>query len=385
MQLDTTALLTELVAIDSTNLTLDPHGAGEGAMATRLGGLLDRLGFTVSMQEVSPGRPNVLGVRHGDPSLPTLLFEAHLDTVPAPPGGIPIRREGDRLFGRGSCDCKGALAAMLCALEQVIADDASLPTLLIAGVVDEETAMTGSAALLAALPPIAGAVIAEPTSLLPVRAHHGVVRVAVTAHGRSAHAATAHLGVNAVLAAARALDALDRDLVRPLAATDHTLTGPATLTPTVIHGGIAPNIVPDACEVILDRRTAPGTTSATALTEIDAVLESLRRAGDDLRLGSPFVALPSVETPADDPIVTAAERAASSALGRPVIAGGVAFATDACHLLGTGGIPSVVLGPGSIDQAHTADEWVDLREVETAVAVYTGIVREFARMLPAER
>jgi acetylornithine deacetylase/succinyl-diaminopimelate desuccinylase-like protein len=383
--METTALLTELVAIDSTNSTLDPHGAGEGAMATRLAELLDGLGFAVSVQEIAPGRPNVLGVRHGDPSLPTLLFEAHLDTVPAPPGGIPVRREVDRLFGRGSCDCKGALAAMLCALEQVSSDAASLPTVLLAGVADEETAMTGSAALLGALPTIAGAVIAEPTSLVPVRAHHGVVRVAMTAHGRAAHAATAHLGVNAILAAARALDALDRDVVRPLAATDHALTGPATLTPSVIRGGIAPNIVPDACEVILDRRTAPGTTSAAAWAEIDAVLESLRRAGDDVRLGAPFVALPSVETPADDPIVTAAERAASRALGRPVIAGGVAFATDACHLLGTGGIPSVVLGPGSIEQAHTADEWVDLREVETAVAIYAGIVREFARPLPAGR
>jgi acetylornithine deacetylase/succinyl-diaminopimelate desuccinylase-like protein len=137
--------------------------------------------------------------------------------------------------------------------------------------------------------------------------------------------------------------------------------------------------------VILDRRTAPGTTSAAALAEIDSVLESVRRAGDDVRLGAPFVALPSVETPADDPIVIAAERAASHALGRPVLAGGVAFATDACHLVGSGGIPSVVLGPGSIEQAHTADEWVDLREVETAVAIYAGIVREFARTLPTGR
>jgi acetylornithine deacetylase len=233
------------------------------------------------------------------------------------------------------------------------------------------------------LPPIAGAVIAEPTLLLPVRAHLGVMRVAVTAHGRAAHAATAHLGVNAVVAAARAVDALDRDLVRRLAVTDHALTGPATLTPSMIRGGVAPNIVPDECEVILDRRTAPGTTTAAALAEIDAVLEPLRLAGDDLRLGTPFVALPSVETPADDPIVTACERAVTSALGRAVTAGGVAFATDACHLFGAGGIPSVVLGPGSIDQAHTVDEWVDLGEVETAVAIYEGIVREFARTVPA--
>jgi acetylornithine deacetylase len=217
-----------------------------------------------------------------------------------------------------------------------------------------------------------------------VRAHHGVVRLAMTAHGRAAHAATAHLGVNAVVAAARAVDALDRELVRPLAALDHPLTGPATLTPTVIRGGIAPNVVPDTCEVVLDRRTAPGTTASRALEEIEAVLEPLRRAGDDLRVSEPFVALPSVETPADAAVVDAAEQAASRVLARPVTAGGVAFATDACHLFGHGGIPSVVLGPGSIDQAHTVDEWVDLREVQTAVAIYRGIVHELAA-LPSAR
>jgi succinyl-diaminopimelate desuccinylase len=373
-------LLTELVGIDSTNSTLDPHGAGEAAMAERLADLLDGLGFVVDVREVAPGRPNVLGVRAGDLASPALLFEAHLDTVPSPPGGIPVRREGDRLSGRGACDCKGALAAMLVALEQMIADGEALPTLAFAGAVDEETAMTGSAALLASLPPVGGAVIAEPTSLLPVRAHHGVVRVAMTAHGRAVHAAKAPLGVNAILAAARAVDALDRQLIRRLAATDHALTGPATLTPTVIRGGIAPNVVPDTCEVVLDRRTAPGTTSALALAEIEQVLAPLRDGGDDLRIGVPFVALPSVETPSDAAVVAAAERAASRALGRAVVAGGVAFATDACHLFGEGKIPSVVLGPGSIDQAHTVDEWVDLREVELAVGIYRDVVREFVRV-----
>ena len=136
--------------------------------------------------------------------------------------------------------------------------------------------------------------------------------------------------------------------------------------------------MPDRCEVIVDRRTPPGTTPATVVDEIEAVLDRQRRAGDEVRLGTPFVALPGVETDAADPVMVAAERAASATLGRTVVAGGVPFATDACHLLGTGGIPCVVLGPGSIDQAHTADEWVDLREVVAAVDIYEALVHHFA-------
>ncbi len=377
--MDVVDLLIELVSIDSTNATLDPAGPGEAAMAARLAALLRELGLDVETREVTPGRPNVLGTLPGNPTWPSLLFEAHLDTVPAPPGGIPVRRDGDILFGRGACDCKGALAAMLVAIERVAATDPSTrPTVLVAGAVDEETAMTGSAALLAMLPAAGGAVVAEPTSLVPIRAHHGVVRAAITAYGRAAHAATAHLGVNAINAMARTVTALDEELGRRLAATPHPLAGPALLNATVVHGGSAPNIVPDRCEVIVDRRTPPGTTPATVVGEIEAVLDGRRRAGDDVRLGEPFVALPGVETDAGDPVVVAAERAASAALGRPVVAGGVPFATDACHLLGTAGIPCVVLGPGSIDQAHTADEWVDLRQVVAAVDIYEALVHHFA-------
>ena len=378
--MDAVDLLTELVAIDSTNSTLDPGGAGEAAMAARLTELLNGLGFTVEQHEVAPGRPDVLGTLPGDDRLGTLLFEAHLDTVPSPPGGIPIERDGRRLYGRGACDCKGAIAAMLTAIERVAATGAPRPTILFAGVVDEETAMTGAAALLDVLPPVDAALVAEPTSLVPIRAHNGVVRAALTAHGRAAHAAKAHLGVNALVVAARAVTALDEDLGRRLAVIEHPLAGPGLLTPTVVHGGTAPNVVPDRCEVILDRRTAPGTGPDEAVREIETVLERLRAGGDDVRLGEPFVALPGVETPATHPVVVAAERAATTVLGRPVPAAGVPFATDACRLLGTGAIPCVVLGPGSIDQAHTVDEWVDLDEVELAVAVYEGVVRELVAL-----
>ena len=145
--MDVDALLVELVSIDSTNPKLDPSAPGEAAMGERLGELLVSLGFSVETHVVAPGRSNVVGVLPGDPSLPAVLLEAHLDTVPAPAGGIPVRRDGERLYGRGACDCKGALAAMLVAVERLAASATPRPTIVLAGVVDEETSMTGSAAL----------------------------------------------------------------------------------------------------------------------------------------------------------------------------------------------------------------------------------------------
>src|SRR6478735_4954998 len=150
--MDVVDLLSELVAIDSTNRTIAPDGAGERAMAAALDGLLVGLGFTVTQHEVTPGRPNVVGVRPGTPGAPTILLEAHLDTVPTPPG-LVLTRTADRLGGRGSCDCKGALAAMLVAIDQVTGQ-AEVPTIVVAGSVDEEAGMTGAAALLAQLPPV---------------------------------------------------------------------------------------------------------------------------------------------------------------------------------------------------------------------------------------
>ena len=364
--MDVIELLDRLVRIDSVNPALDARGAGEAAVAELLTGELGRLGLDATTDEALPGRPNVVAVLPGAEGAPRLLLEAHMDTVPQPEPPVEVGVDGDRFSGRGACDTKGSCAAMLAAVARLAREDLPHATVVFAAVVDEESGMAGSRALARSGPAVDYAVIGEPTSLRPVRAHNGVVRFALVAHGEAAHTSQAHLGVNAIAAAARALTAIDAAVTtrRP-----HPLTGPALLTPAVVEGGTAVNTVPDRCEVRFDRRLAPGETTDAALAEIDAALEPLRAGGDQIVREDPTLVLAAAETAADHPFIRAAERAAGQT------AEGAPYCTDACVLSGEHGLPFAVLGPGSIEQAHTAGEWVSVDEVRRAVEIYVALAR----------
>ena len=239
--------------------------------------------------------------------------------------------------------------------------------------------MTGSRALLEQLPRVDGEIVGEPTSLRPVRVHNGMLRFRIIARGAAAHTSRAHLGVNAIAAASRLVLAIQDALLPQLEQRSHPLAGPALITAAMIDGGVAPNLVPSRCVIHVDRRLAPGEDPAAALAEVDALLMEARRRGDDVSREEPFISLPAVEIPADDGLVVAAEAVVSSELGEPVSSGGVPYGTDASNLAGVGGIPCVVIGPGSIDQAHTDEEWVDRAEVGRASAIYEAIIRRFAQ------
>jgi acetylornithine deacetylase/succinyl-diaminopimelate desuccinylase-like protein len=375
---DVEALLEHLVGIDSQNPDLAPGSPGEGALAGEVARILTGLGLEARTHDTLEGRPNVVGVLPGTTGQ-ALLLEAHLDTVPAPPGPLVVRRERRRLYGRGSCDTKGSLAAMIAAVGRLAGQPGPRPTVVIAGVVDEEYIMRGAAKLIDHIPEVAGVVIGEPTSLVPVRAHNGFIRVRVHADGHSVHSSKADLGHNAILTSARLLTALETSLGKRLRQRRHPLTGPALLTPTMTSGGIAPNIVPDHCEVWFDRRLAPGEAPHSALAEIDKVLDRLRAEGDTIRRDEPIVVLPGLETPEDHPLVRATEQAVEAVSGSRRRSEGVTYSTDACYLGGQGGLPCVVMGPGSINQAHTVDEWIDLDEVVLAVDIYAELVMQFGR------
>lgn len=378
--MDVVGLLEDLVRIDSVNASLG--GGGEAEVSERVAHELRDMGAAVSTLPVPGVGVNVVGVLEGATEGPIVMLEAHLDTVPLPPDGLEMRRTDGRLYGRGSCDTKGSAAAMLAALRSLAAAGSLPGTVVFAGVADEEASMQGADALLHQVPRVDAVVIGEPTSLKPVRAHNGFARIRVVTHGRAAHTSKAYLGVNAVLVAARVLQALERDLLPRLADRRHPLAGPALLTASVIKGGTAPNIVPDRCEILLDRRISPSEDAQEALAEIDAVLDRLRADGDEITREEPFVLLPGVETPEDDVVVTAAVDACADVFAERVAPEGVPYSTDACQLSGRGGIPSVILGPGSIDQAHTDDEWVALEEVERAAEVYERLCRSFLQSHP---
>ena len=369
-------LLLELVGIDSRNPSISEESPGEGPIAEYVAGWLAAAGLDAEVIPAVDGRPNVVGVLPGTTGA-TVILEAHLDTVP---GGPDPRVDGRRLTARGACDTKASLAAMMIAAARIAAHDGPRPTVLVAGVCDEEFIMRGAVALADRLPAADLLIVGEPTSLVPARAHNGFIRFEATVIGRAAHSSRAELGVNAIEKAGQLLARLEATLIAERR-TDpgHDLAGKALLSATLIAGGLAPNIVPDRCKITFDRRVSPHEDPDAVLARIhDAVRGFATELGVEVELPAPFVSLRGFETAADSAGVVAVERAASAVLGRDVEAIGVTYSTDACAFQVRDDLPCVVFGPGSIDQAHTDDEWVDLDEVDLAADIFERVVLELA-------
>jgi succinyl-diaminopimelate desuccinylase len=381
-QINVQQTLAELVAINSVNPAL-PGGVAdaEGRVCAWIGGFCQKHGLEFTTMEVEPGRPNLLIRVPGSDQRRALLFEAHTDVV-AVEGyrGDPFTpqiRDG-RLYGRGACDDKASLAAMLHAVLELKRNTPPLTVYLLASM-SEELNATGiwhfvrhGMATLGDVQ-IAGAVVGEPTNLEIVRAHKGSVRWKIATHGRAAHSSKPQLGVNAIQQMARVIRAIEERVLPRLGERSHPLVGAPTLNIGVIRGGVQVNFVPDECWIELDRRIIPGETQESVMAEFNTLFDELRR--DDPQLSvdhlPPVRFDPPLETPADAAIVQAAVRAADATLGRHAIVG-APYGTDASKLA-LHGVPSIVLGPGSIDQAHTIEEWVELQQVGKAVELYAAI------------
>ena len=367
-------LLSDLIAIESVNPVFAGGNRGEVAVAEFVEDYCRRAGLDVSRQTVLPGRDNVLAGFQVPGARQTLLFEAHMDTVALEPMGErglrPDVRAG-RLYGRGACDDKGSLAAMLVALEDLAARRRELPVnVLLLSAVDEEHQFRGVLAFIARKTTVHGAVVGEPTGLRPVVAHKGVVRWRLATVGRAAHGSRPEEGSNAIEQMAEVLCAL-RQLQPVLQGRRHPLVGCPTLNVGRIWGGIGVNVVPDRCTIEVERRLIPGEDPAAALAEIDAVLAELRDRTPPVRVEreEPYVTTPTLGTPAGAAVV-AAVRQACRDVGVSDEPTGVPYGSDASKLWAYGGVPSVVLGPGSIDQAHTAEEYVPVDELCQAVEIY---------------
>ncbi len=372
-------LLKQLVGIESVNRAY-PGGVGEAAMAVAVEAWARDTGLRVERQEVTRGQDNVLITLDVPGATETLLYEAHMDTVALAPmedALTPVVREG-RLYGRGACDTKGSLAAMMVAMERLceFRDQLEVNVALLAAV-DEEHAFTGVLRYVKSDAPAAAGVVGEPTDLQLVVAHKGCVRGEIQTVGRAAHSAEPHLGISAIDAMADVLVTL-RDLPERLGEQSHPLLGSPTFSVGLIEGGTGVNVVPERCTITYDRRTLPRERAAGVLAELDAELGRVRARRPNVRVERPEPRLidEGLDTLPNAPLVLAASAACEAARvgGIPV---GVPYGTDASKLQVHRGIPAIVFGPGSIAQAHGADEFVPIEHLHRAVEVYAGIALRF--------
>jgi len=382
----TEKLLAELIALPGVNPAFVPPSgtsagqarkphpfAGEQRVADFIATVARRAGLEVEFQKVLPGRSNLLvRLRPQGKIRRTILLAPHLDTVDADDSQFIPRRKNGRLHGRGACDTKGSVAAMLAALCE-LARGRPRPqetAVVLAGLVDEEHAQAGSRALVASRFKADLAIVGEPTRLQVVTAHKGSLWLELETRGRAAHGATPQLGKNAVREMARIVEVLETDYAAQLRRRRHSLLGAATVNVGTICGGTQPNIVPDRCAITVDRRTLPGETDTGVQREIAALLNT-KKLQADISSAKLAPALP-LETNSGLPLVRQFLR--STGQTRPV---GVDFFCDAA-VLSQGGIPSVVFGPGDIAQAHTADEWISLASLERG----KNLLLSFLKSLP---
>ncbi len=372
--------LRDLVAIPSVNPMgrddIPAEVTGEQAIAEHVAAELSRLGMDVALVGRA-GRTSVIAEATVDPSADTLLVASHLDTVPV--DGMVIHPfdpviEGDRLLGRGSCDTKAGMAALLEALERVLERGRLKRNVIVVGEADEELGSIGVSDVLAHLGDRRPdwVLATEPTDLRLINAHKGVVHARVCARGRACHSSDPSAGSNAIVTLAGAILAIEED-ARIFLERPHPQLGPATLSIGIVRGGQAPNIVPDEAQIWVDRRTLPGETPERVRTEIE---KSLSRSGvaGEVVVESCTEEKPPLET-AVDAKATVATAEALESVGLSGSCEHVAFGTDA-GVFGRVGIPGVVLGPGSISVAHTSREYVPIAEVEIMVRIFERLLEE---------
>ena len=373
-----TDLLAELVRRPSINpmgrTDIDPALCRERRVTDYLEAQLKSLGVPYRRTEVAPGRCNLTATF--TPKFPTIhmLWEAHQDTVPVDgmivsPFGGDIRN--GRLFGRGACDVKGGLAAMLSAFGELVKlNPERCAQVTVAFTIDEEHTFLGVSALVKELQGIDLAIVAEPTGLNIVDAHKGVVRRQLETTGVACHSSRPENGINAIHRMAKLLTHIERYAAEFSARPGDERLGSGTLCVGTIQGGVSPNMVPDRCVIDLDRRLIPGESPTASMQELETYLR--RNCDVPFQLLPELFACPPLSAANAGPLTARLGKAIDAVVGTHEVHA-VPYGTDA-STIAEAGIPVVVFGPGDIQDAHTKDESIDLKQLESA----TAILRNFA-------
>lgn len=346
-------------------------------------------GITSYRTEIVPGRYNTFAILKGEDSEnnPSLLLTGHMDTVPAYDfkEAFTAREDADYLYGRGSCDMKGALAAMMCAMVNIKESGTKLKgDLIFCGAADEEEAGIGTESLIKTGPEATYAVIGEPTKLEIALGHKGLEWIEISFKGKKVHGGAQKDGVNAIMMAGRFLHKLETEYLPKLEKRTHPVLGTATLNIGTITGGDQPSTVADKCSIRLDRRCLTDETIAQVYEELQAICDELHEEDPkfeaeirDVFNGETMPHIPFC-TDENSPLVKAAENALGREGMTPVLTCFPAW-SDAGFMNALTKSECIVLGPGDLSVAHSIHEKISKKQLLTAVSVYEEMAREICK------
>jgi acetylornithine deacetylase len=378
-------LLTCMVSFDSINEYTSGVNFPEQAMLEFLEDIAQDWGLETTRLPIASHKNdqsyNLLITYGASAKLPWLVFESHADTVSVDGMSIEpfkaVIKDG-RIYGRGVCDTKGSGSGMLWALRDYAQQSVKANNIALLFVTDEESSKTGATAFahfqLSNLPwkPL-GIFVGEPTSCKPVVAHNGVIRWKIRTRGLAAHSSDPSKGISAISAMAKLIVEFEREYCSVIS-LNHPLTGIAACSVNTISGGIAVNIIPNTCEIEIDRRTLPGEDSAQVLLEMKGILDAIAQKDPSIVIET---SPPFIDHQLDPNVNHEIANRVSQILtdmGLPGTHSGAGYGTDASTYSAVG-IPALVLGPGNVEQAHTKDEWLEIDELEKAVLVYLQIMK----------
>ena len=373
MTLDPIELLQQLVAINSVNPDLVPGGVGEAAIADFCVGWFLAHGFEVHRLEATPGRPSIVGIARGLGGGKSLMFNGHFDTVTLAGydgDALSGKIKDGKLYGRGSFDMKGGVAAMMVAAARAKAMNLR-GDILVACVADEEFASKGTEEVVAKFTADA-AIVTEPSHLEITVAHKGFVWFDVIVKGRAAHGSRPELGVDAIVKAGKFLVALEAYDLRLRANPSHPLLKSGSVHASIISGGEELSSYPAFCRISLERRTVPGESTASVTADLEAMIAEIKANDPAFEAEiTPGLERVPFQIGEDATIVKAVDAVAAKHLGRKPTRRAEPFWTD-CAILQSAGIPCLMFGVDG-GGAHAATEWATVTSVETLADILTDV------------
>ncbi len=375
------ALLQDLVRIDSVNTYFGMGGGDEFAMAERVIRFCKENGFEYEEQDVTNGHNKQVVVKYPGAGAGRLCFEAHMDTVPVGemtiPPFDPVIKDG-KIWGRGSCDCKGSLAGMLYALKMLKDNGVTPPCdIYLCAAAEEEFSYRGVLRLLEDAPKFDAAVVGEPTDCDIFTCCKGTARFKIVSRGVGGHSSKPWLGKNAIIPMAHIICEIEKKIFPEYEKVNHPMLGPATFCISMIEGGSFINKIPDYCEIQIDRRLLPGDDYNKVRGEVEACLADLlaEHPEYEIEIEPPFVEDIAMDTDQSETVVKTACAASDSVLGSHKIE--AMYGSCDASKFSKNGIPAIVLGPGSMGKAHTNDEFVPIDELVACAEIYAQICADF--------